>query len=193
MTTYNKIDKELERFLHHQINIISDFFEGEEFFDKKLRENYITLGELQINILNKEWIQKWKEIVGYEQIKEKCRRCNNSRQNEKLKDELYEFFIKNDTKKKLEELGKMSFPNIKTNSNIENANNILFNEAVNFIPMLSYHCSYLPKYIEDIILVAGTFVKGKCFLYNEIKNKDKIKKDKIKEKKNTYFRKKSRQ
>jgi len=191
MSTDNKEDKELERFLNHQIYVIGDFFEGEEEFDKKLREKYYTPYTFQINILNKEWVKKWKGIVGYEQIKEKCRRCNNSRQNEKLKDELYEFFIKNDTKKKLEELGKMSFPNIKTNSNIENANNILFNEAVNFIPMLSYHCSYLPKYIEDIILVAGTFVKGKCFLYNEIKNKNKIKEDKIKEKKVLILEKKA--
>jgi len=87
MSTYNKIDKELERFLDHQINIISEFFEGEEEFDKKLREK-ISFANYQINILNKEWIQKWKEIVGYEQIKEKCKKCNISKQNEKLKDEL---------------------------------------------------------------------------------------------------------
>ena len=190
MTTYNKIDKELERFLLHQINIISDFFEGEEDFDKKSREN-ISFTNYQINILNKEWIQKWKEIVGYEQIKEKCKRCNNSRQNEKLKDELYEFLIKNDVKKKFEELGKMSFPNIKTNSNIENANNILFNEAVNFIPISVLYCIYLRKYIEDI-KVSGIFAKGKCFLYkDEIKNKNKNKEDIIKEKKVLILEKKA--
>ena len=82
----------------------------------------------------------------------------------------------------------------KANSNIENANNILFNEAVNFIPMPTYYCMYLKKYIEDI-KVSGTFVKGKCFLYNEIyykiKNKDKNKKDKIKEKKILILEKKA--
>jgi len=66
----------------------------------------------------------------------------------------------------------MSFQNIKTDSNIENANNILFNKEISFIPMFAFYCSYLNIYIKDIILVAGTFVKGKCFLYNEIKNKN---------------------
>ena len=179
MSTYNKIiDLELERFLDRQI--ISDFFEGEEEFDKKLREKYYTPYTFQINILNKEWVKKWKGIVGYEQIKEKCRRCNNSRQNEKLKDELYEFLIKNDVKKKFEELGKMNFPNITKGSYIGNLNNIVFNDKIDFIPMSDLYCSYLNKYIENKITVSGSFVKGKCFLYNEIINK---KKDEIKEKK----------
>ena len=111
--------------------------------------------------------RKMEEIVGYEQIKENCKKISNSKHNEKLKDELYEFLIKNDAKKKLEELGKMSFPNIKTDSYIENENNILFNKEISFIPMPSLNCSYLRKYIEDI-KVSGTFVKGKCYLYNEI-------------------------
>jgi len=180
MSTNNKKDKELEQFLDRQINIISDFFEGEEQFDKNLKEKLNTT--CQINILNKEWIEKWKQIVGYEEIKKNCRKCNNNKNNDNLKNELYDFLIKNNTKKKLEELGKMDFQNYKKDSNIENGNNILFNEVINFIPMSALYCSYLNKYIEDI-KVSGSFVKGKCFLYNEFNNKDKNKKDKIKEKK----------
>ena len=41
-------------------------------FDKSLREKLQK--PCQINILNKEWIKKWKEIIGYEQIKEKYRK-----------------------------------------------------------------------------------------------------------------------
>jgi hypothetical protein len=184
MSTENKIDKELLQFLDRQINIISDFFEGEEQFDKNLKEKINTT--CQINILNKEWIEKWKEIVGYEEIKKNCKKCNNNnnknKNNDNLKKELYDFLINNNAKKKLEELGKMDFQNYKKDSNIENGNNILFNEAINFIPMSALYCSYLNKYIEDIT-VSGSFVKGKCFLYNEINNKDKNKKDKIKNKK----------
>ena len=162
-------DKELQRFFDHEINLISDFSEGEEQFDKNLRDKFNINRESQIIILNKEWIEKWKEIVGYEKIKEKCKIFNRNH-NENLKDELYDFFIKNNTKKKVEELGKMDFPNIKNRTNIENANNILFNENINFIPMSSLYCMYLQKYIENNINVTGSFVKGKCFLYNEINN-----------------------
>ena len=42
MSTENKIDKELLQFLDRQINIISDFFEGEEQFDKNLKEKINT-------------------------------------------------------------------------------------------------------------------------------------------------------
>ena len=136
--------------------------------------------------MNKEWIEKWKEIVGYEKIKEKCKKINFDRQNENLKNELYDFFITNNTRKKFEELGKMNFPNIKKGSSIENANNILFNEKINFIPINSLYCSYLKKYIEDIRVI-GSFNKGKCFLYNNINN---YKKDKIKEKKVLILKKK---
>ena len=170
-------DKELERFLNDQINIINDFSEGEEQFDKNLRDKLNTT--CQINILNKEWIKKWKEIVDYEQIKEKCKKINNNKHNENMINELYDRFNKNNTKKNLEELGKIHFPIIKNGSNIENANNILFNENINFIPMSSYYCSYLKKYIENNINVTGSFVKGKCFLYNEINKKDKIKEKKV--------------
>ena len=178
MSGDNKKEKE---FFDHQIKLISDFFEGEDEFDKNLKEKHNHTS--QLNILNKEWIEKWKEIVGYEQIKEKCKKYNDSKNNNKLKNELYDFFIKNNTKKKLEELGKMDFQNFKNDANVENGNNILFNETVNFIPIPSYHCAYLKKYIEDI-KVSGTFIKGKCFLYNdEINDKNKIKKEKIKDKK----------
>ena len=103
-------DKELERFLDHQIKLINEYSEEEELFDKNLKENLNTnFTKYQINILNKDWIKKWKEIVGYEQIKEKCKKINNSKHNENLKDELYDFFIKNNIKKKFEELGKIIF------------------------------------------------------------------------------------
>ena len=164
--------KELERFLDHQIKLINEYSEGEEEFDKKLREKINTLSApCQINILNKEWVEKWKEIVGYEKIKEKYKKINSNKHNENMKNELYDLFNKNNTKKMMEELGKIHFPIIKNNVNTENANNILFNENIYFIPMSSYYCSYLKKYIENDINATGSFVKGKCFLYNDINNK----------------------
>ena len=177
----NKEDKkELERFLDHQINLISEFFEGEEIFDKNLELNT----QCQINLLNKEWVKKWKEIVGYEQIKEKCKKYNNNKNNKNnktLKDEIYNILIQNNAKEKLKELGKMNFRNIKKDSNIENGNNILFNEAIDFIPIPDLYCIYLNKFIEDNNnnKVSGSFNKGKCFLYKEFNKKDKIKDKKI--------------
>ena len=82
----------------------------------------------------------------------------------------------------MKDLYKMNFPNFNNNTNLENANNILFNDTINFIPVISNYCNYLKKYIENIVVVSGFFVKGKCFLYNEINN-NKSKRDKIKEKK----------
>ena len=165
--------KELERFFDHQINLISDLFEGEEMLDKNLAENLSKT--CQINILNKEWIEKWKKFVGYEQIKEKCKKINNSTHQGNSKDELYKFFIDNKTKNNLDDLGKMDF-SIKEGTNIEKGNSILFKEHINFIPMIGLYCSYLKKDNQSIT-VSGSFNKGKIFLYNE--NNDK----KIKEKK----------
>jgi hypothetical protein len=179
LTNNNKPnDKELDPFIEHQIKLIKDLLEGEEILDQNLKQKFNKT--CQINILNKEWLKKWKEIVGYEKIKEKCRKYSEKK-NDNLKKELYDFFNTNSTKKKFEELGKMNFPNFKEDSNIENGNNILFNEKIDFIPMPDNYCSYLKKYIDNIV-VMGNFNKGKCFLYNEINN-DKNKKNKIKEKK----------
>ena len=87
----------------------------------------------------------------------------------------------------MEKLGKMNFSNFnKGETNIENGNNILFNEKINFILMPSNYCHYLKKYIEDNIIVTGNFNKGKCFLFNEfnIKKEEKDKKLFILEKRN---------
>mgnify|MGYP002624492053 CR=1 FL=1 len=169
----NDKEKEFERFLDHQIKQISEFFEGEEMFNENLREKFNKT--CQINILNKEWIKKWKEIVGYEQIKEKCKKYINSKsKNNNLKKEIYDLFKKNNSKKKTEELGKMEFPNtIKGKTSNETGNNILFSENTNFIPMISSYCSYLNNKIENI-LVSGSFNKGKCFLYNQINKEKKV-------------------
>ena len=51
----------------------------------------------------------------------------------------------------------MKFPIIKIGKNIENSNNILFNENINIIPMLSLNCSYLKTCIENNINVTGSF------------------------------------
>ena len=77
----------------------------------------------------------------------------------------------------------MNFPNIKKGSNFENGNNILFNETINFIPLTSYYCGYLERYIEYFIFVSGSFNKGKCFLYSGINNNKKEQKVLILEKK----------
>ena len=70
----------------------------------------------------------------------------------------------------MDELGKMKFPIIKIGKNIENSNNILFNENINIIPMSSLNCSYLKTYIENNINVTESFIKGKCFLFNKNKS-----------------------
>ena len=42
-------------------------------------------------ILDKEWIEKWKKIIGYETIKEKCK-LYNKKNNESIKKEISDFF-----------------------------------------------------------------------------------------------------
>ena len=53
-----------------------------------------------------------KKIVGYEELKNKCK---NAEKEELIKDEVRELFIKLNTKQKLEELGKINFTKEKKN------------------------------------------------------------------------------
>ena len=166
-------EKEFEKFLDHQIKQISEYSEGEEMFKENIRKKLNKL--CQINILNKEWLKKWKEIVCYEQVKEKCKKFNNSEtKDNNLRKEIGDLFKNNNSQEELKKLGKMEFPNnIKGKTSNEKGNNILFNEEnINFIPVISNYCNYLRSNIENIF-VSGNFNKGKCFLYNQIKDKKK--------------------
>ena len=149
-------DKELERFLEDQIRLIREYYELEKMFDEYLGD--MLNQPTQIYILNKEWIKKWKEIIGYEQIKEKCKKYLNNQYDDNLKNEIYDFLIKNNSKEKMEKLGKMNFSNFnKGKTYIENGNKILFNETMNFIPMPLCFCNYMKNYIKDNIRVIGNF------------------------------------
>ena len=65
-------DKGFRFFVNNQINAINDLFEWEELMDNFYKKK-ITKGKSQMKLIDRNWLDKWKEIIGYEKIKNKCK------------------------------------------------------------------------------------------------------------------------
>ena len=79
-------DKNFDEFVNTQIKRINEFSIWEDYFNDVLSQK-TTRKNLQFNILDKEWIEKWKECVEYEKIKEKCKKYSQ-KENPVLKKEI---------------------------------------------------------------------------------------------------------
>ena len=64
-------DKAFDHFVEDQIKKINEFSKYEENLFL-IYKNQNTKKNKQFNILDKSWIEKWKKIVGFEKIKDKC-------------------------------------------------------------------------------------------------------------------------
>ena len=151
-------DKDFQNFVDNQIKRINEYAKWEEFFNDTLSKKVIRKNK-QFNIVDKEWIEKWKEYVGFEEIKEKCKKFSE-KENQTMKQEISEFLLKKNAKQKLEELGPLDCSKIKR----QNKKFIFFEETSNFLPIESFNFNYFKP--KDVIAVNGDFIKGKCFLNN---------------------------
>ena len=67
-----KNEKEFQAFVKKNICAINDLFEWEEKFSD-FSNRKITKYKIQMKIIDRNWLEKWKEIIGYEKIKNKCK------------------------------------------------------------------------------------------------------------------------
>ena len=158
------------RFIDNQIERINEYALWEEEFNNYILEKK-TKKNQQFNILDKEWIEKWKEYVGYEEIKDKVKKFSKYK-NANLKKEIGDFLLKINAKQKLEELGRLECSKIKKENNGKN-NLLFFDESSNFLPILSM--SFINFNEKERIYANGDFINGKCFLNNTsfLKNEKK--------------------
>ena len=90
------------------INIkkIKELYEAEFFMGEKILKTGIFRKETFV-LFDKEWLTKWKNIVCYKKLKDKCKNYEiNEKISKEIIDEVRSTFTQNNTKKKLEELGK---------------------------------------------------------------------------------------
>ena len=172
----NDKNKEFNDFVDNQIKRINEYFQWEELLNDNLLKK-ANKSNQQFVILDKEWIEKWKDIIGYEKIKKKCKTlCSSKKEDERLKNEIKDFFLNSNAKQKIDELGKMDTSKIiKKSKNKKLANLKEFDEESDFVAIDYYSFNYF-KDIEKIS-ATGDFIKGKLFLRNNVlekKEKNKI-------------------
>ena len=166
-------DKNFDEFVNTQIKRINEFSIWEDYFDNVLSKK-ITRKNLQFNILDKEWIEKWKECVEYEKIKEKCKTFSK-KENAVLKKEISNILMNENAKKKLEDLGQLDCSKIKKESknNKTKVNMAFFEETSNFIPIETLQFYYFNS--KEKLYANGDFINGKCFITNTMFDKNEKK------------------
>jgi len=164
-------DSKNNEFIVQQMKAIKELNESEIFLDKKILSSKIKKTEI-FELFDKGWLEKWKKIVCYEQLKDKLVNCKTDKDfNEKIP-EVSEIFEKLNTKQKLEELGKMDCSNfIRTSKNKK-----FINIDGNFIPILSSQCAYLSHAIKNKFTINSEISNGIIFIHDQFPDKDKEKK-----------------
>ena len=159
-----------DKFIDNQIKRINEYALWEEDFNNIISKKIVRKNQ-QFNIIDKEWIEKWKEYVGYEEIKDKVKAFSKNN-NLALKKQIGDFLLKINAKQKLEELGQLECSKIKKENKAKN-NLLFFDESSNFLPILTMSFNYFNE--KDRIYINGDFIKGKCFLNNTtfLKNEKK--------------------
>ena len=164
----NNKDSELnEEFIKKHINMIKDLYEGEKFLNEilhskiKRKENFV--------LFDKDWLEKWKAIIGYETLKEKCAKCKTKEDVNKKVNEVKDLFIQLNTKQKLDELGKMDSSKLKRISDKKQ----LINEESDFIPILASHSAYFSNAINGQITINSEISKGIIYISEQFPEKDK--------------------
>ena len=149
-------------FLIENIKMINELYEGEIFLDKKILKTNITKNDNFV-LFDKEWLEKWKIIVCYEKLKDKCKNCDINRKiSKELIDESRSLFIENDTKEKLNDLGEMDCTKLQKKIR----NKVLINVESNFVPILSHQCAYFAKYIKKQITVNAQISNGVIYIHD---------------------------
>ena len=165
----NNKDSELnDEFINKNIKMISELYEAENFLNNKVLGNKLKKTESFV-IFDKVWLEKWKVIVSYEELKEKCIKCKSDEDKKKLIGEMRELFIKLNTKQKLDELGTMDCTNLQKTI----GKNKFINEESNFLPVLAHQCAYFMKSINSPITINSEISNGIIYIQNPFPEKNK--------------------
>ena len=159
----NNKDSELNGdFIIKNIKMISELYDAENFLNNNILSKKVKKTENFV-IFDKAWLEKWKIIVSYEELKEKCFECKSDEEKKKLIGEVRELFIKLNTKEKLDELGMMNSNNL---NKIIGKNKFL-NEQSNFLPVLAHQCVYFMKSINSPIAINSEISNGIIDIYSK--------------------------
>ena len=165
----NNIDSELnDDFIYKIIKMISELYDAENLLNYIILNNKLKKTESFV-IFDKAWLEKWKIIVGYEELKEKCFKCKSDEEKKKLIGEVRELFIKLNTKEKLDELGMMNSNNLQKTI----GKNKFINEESNFLPVLAHQCAYFMKSINSPITINSEISNGIIYIQNPFPEKNK--------------------
>ena len=155
-------------FIIRHLKMISELYEEETFLNDKILSTKLKKTEKLI-LLDKEWLENWKNIICYEKLKEKCIKCKTTEDFKKEIKEVRDLFIQSNTKQKLDELGKMD------NSILKKVSNKVqwINEESDFIPVLASLCIYFMKSIHSPFIVNSEISNGIIYIYNPFPEKNK--------------------
>ena len=179
-------EKKFDEFVNSQIKRINEFSKWEEYFNEVLTKK-TTRKNKQFSVVDKEWIEKWKQAVGFDKIKDKCR-VYSEKPKDSLKKDIALFFKNEDSERKLEELGQLQSSKIKKeiNNKSKNINVIGFEETSNFMAIESLFFTYFNE--KEKIYANGDFLNGKCFINNTFFQKNEKKKIVIFENQNNILK-----
>ena len=169
MSVNNQNSELKDDFIIKHIKMISELYDAETFLHEKIINNKITNVNRMFSLFDKDWLEKWKKIVGYEELKNKCK---NAEKEELIKDEVRELFIKLNTKQKLEELGKMKCSKLKRKPITKKSDKPMYlDEKSNFIPILDDKCSYFISSIDGKITVKAEISNGIIYIQDPLPEK----------------------
>ena len=164
----NNQDSEIkDDFIIKHIKMIKELYEAETFLDEKILSTGINKKENFV-LFDKDWLTKWKNIVGFEKLKDKCKSCNTDAEIKNLINEVRNIFIELDTPQKLKELGDMDASKLKK----DNKKNTI-NEESNFVPILSHKCAYFSNSIKGKFTINSEISKGVIFIHDLFPDKNK--------------------
>ena len=164
----NNQDSEIkDDFIIKHIKMIKELYEAETFLDEKILSTGINKKENFV-LFDKDWLTKWKNIVGFEKLKDKCKSCNTDAEKINLINEVRNIFIELDTPQKLKELGDMD-----TSKLIKDKKKSTINEESNFVPILSHKCAYFSNSIKGKFTINSEISKGVIFIHDLFPDKNK--------------------
>ena len=168
MSKNNKDFSLSDEFIKKHINMIKELYEGEIFLDNEVL-NSKNKTKSNFVLFDKEWLEKWKTIVGYETLKEKCIKCKTEADVNSLINEVRNLFIQLNTKEKLDELGKMESSKLKKISSKKS----YLNEESNFVPKLAFNSMFFTKSINGMITINSEISTGIIYIYEPFPEKNK--------------------
>ena len=164
----NNQDSEIkDDFIIKHIKMIKELYEAETFLDEKILSTGVYKKENFV-LFDKDWLTKWKNIVGFEKLKDKCKSCKTDGEMKNIINEVRNIFIELDTPQKLKELGDMD-----TSKLIKDKKKSTINEESNFVPILSHKCAYFSNSIKGKFTINSEISKGVIFIHDLFPDKNK--------------------